>query len=267
MVNAKFPALVLTGNHHLSTMQNTLAQELHAAAQAQPGAQQHYSAAAMATAAAAAAPPYMNGRVKSENGSERSGSPHGSDAPRYPGPPPNSTPYSTMPSYPHDMRYGSPSAGTMGVGNALLNGYQSNPQDHHGYGQRPLPDGTGHQPGGQQPVQQPQNGPNVRMAPDNNGPPKAFACSTCGKGFARRSDLARHGMSCFRSYIMSDTDFPSERIHSGHRPHVCDWPGCGKQFIQRSALTVHTRVHTGEKPHMCERCGKVTYPFRSKWTF
>ncbi|KAI7250091.1 hypothetical protein KC335_g17309, partial [Hortaea werneckii] len=46
------------------------------------------------------------------------------------------------------------------------------------------------------------------------------------------------------------------RIHSGVRPHVCDHPGCGKQFIQRSALTVHTRVHTGEKPHMCERCGK-----------
>ncbi|KAL9046803.1 MAG: hypothetical protein Q9214_000456, partial [Letrouitia sp. 1 TL-2023] len=69
---------------------------------------------------------------------------------------------------------------------------------------------------------------------------KAFACQSCGKGFARRSDLARH----------------EERIHSGVRPHVCDHPGCEKQFIQRSALTVHARVHTGEKPHMCEKCGK-----------
>jgi predicted RNA-binding Zn-ribbon protein involved in translation (DUF1610 family) len=53
------------------------------------------------------------------------------------------------------------------------------------------------------------------------------------------------------------TNERTERIHSGVRPHVCDYPNCGKQFIQRSALTVHQRVHTGEKPHMCERCGKV----------
>lgn len=55
----------------------------------------------------------------------------------------------------------------------------------------------------------------------------------------------------------------TERIHSGVRPHVCDYAGCGKQFIQRSALTVHSRVHTGEKPHMCERCGKVSKHLRA----
>lgn len=49
----------------------------------------------------------------------------------------------------------------------------------------------------------------------------------------------------------------AERIHTGDRPHVCPEKGCGKPFIQRSALTVHMRVHSGEKPHMCERCGKV----------
>jgi hypothetical protein len=38
-----------------------------------------------------------------------------------------------------------------------------------------------------------QSGDSNSGRPTNDGVPKAFACSTCAKGFARRSDLARHG--------------------------------------------------------------------------
>jgi hypothetical protein len=187
ILNAKISAKVLTGAYIPFVMQNHIQHDLQQAQQAP--SQQHFSAAAVAAAAAAAAnPPYMNGRIKSETGSDRGASPHASDGPRYPGPPqppPSVGAYPPMPGYGADMRYPSPSATSMGLPNPMMNGYNSNPQDPSAYGgQRPLPDTS------QQPQQQ--AGSNVRVAPDN-GPPKSFACSTCGKGFARRSDLARHG--------------------------------------------------------------------------
>ncbi|KAI8089787.1 uncharacterized protein BX664DRAFT_263622, partial [Halteromyces radiatus] len=45
------------------------------------------------------------------------------------------------------------------------------------------------------------------------------------------------------------------RIHTNDRRFVCDFPFCGKRFIQRSALTVHLRTHSGERPHQCEFIG------------
>lgn len=178
-------------------MQNSLQHELQQQQQQQqqhPQQQQYSAAASIAAAAAAAgAPPYMNGRVKSENGSERGGSPHLSEALRYHSQ--QEGQYPSMPTYAHNVRYGSPTASLSGAAQ-MMNGYGGpSPPDHGMYGQRPLPDGSTGQQG-----QPGQNGGSVRMAPDN-GPPKAYACSTCGKGFARRSDLARHGMSLIQHSI------------------------------------------------------------------
>ena len=42
-------------------------------------------------------------------------------------------------------------------------------------------------------MQQDNSAQGGRQAGGDNTAPKAFPCGTCGKGFARRSDLARHG--------------------------------------------------------------------------
>jgi len=137
------------------------------------------------------APPYINGRIKSENGSERGVSPHPSDSSRYSSQQPQPMPsYPPMPTAMNAIRYPSPAPmqATMPILNQNYN--MPNPPEH-AYAQQPTPDQQVQQTGG-------------RPASDT-GPPKAFACSTCGKGFARRSDLARHGMYCYprRGYSRS----------------------------------------------------------------
>ncbi|MCJ1284450.1 hypothetical protein MMC26_003782 [Xylographa opegraphella] len=124
----------------------------------------------------------------------------------------------------------------------MVNDARFSAPDHHPDSMAMLPNSFSQQNGlsengynhpRQRDTGQPNPSLNGSRLAENGSALKAYACLTCQKGFARRSDLARH-----------------ERIHSGIRPHVCEHPGCGKQFIQRSALTVHARVHTGEKPHM-----------------
>lgn len=182
ILNSRLTAHAGTGP--LFGMQHTMQHDL------QP---QHY----------AAAPNYINGRIKSENGSERGVSPHPSDSSRY-----SSQAPQQLPSYPmaqqhmNGMRYPSPTA-MQSPGMPLMNNgnYIPNPPDHT-YAQQQQ----------QQPPPEPQHPAHAGGRPTNeNGPPKAFACSTCGKGFARRSDLARHGMEA-----LTPREKPSLTQHRAH---------------------------------------------------
>lgn len=138
-------------------------------------------------------------RIKSENGSERGVSPHPSDpSSRYSSQAPPNLHHTSYPqalnSMPPGMRYPSPSQM-----------HQPMPMIQHSYHPNaPPPDQTyaHQQPMHPAPSVHDQQSQQDGVRTTGSGLPKAFACSTCGKGFARRSDLARHGMQCHTVYFL-----------------------------------------------------------------
>jgi hypothetical protein len=111
----------------------------------------------------------------SDTGSERGNSPHDSEHSRYSAP--RYSQMSGMNGGPNPMRYPSPTAM-----------------------QNPLPmmqQPYRHENSFDNGMMQQENAPRGRQPAESQ---KAFPCGTCGKGFARRSDLARHGKS-LRAFV------------------------------------------------------------------
>uniref|UniRef100_A0A8C5N8Q7 C2H2-type domain-containing protein n=1 Tax=Gouania willdenowi TaxID=441366 RepID=A0A8C5N8Q7_GOUWI len=61
-------------------------------------------------------------------------------------------------------------------------------------------------------------------------------------------------MSCesFQTSEVRTENNTKATSHNREKPFDCDV--CGKRFISRSDLKVHTRIHTGEKPFGCDVC-------------
>nr|XP_043067537.1 zinc finger protein 93 [Drosophila bipectinata] len=96
---------------------------------------------------------------------------------------------------------------------------------------------------------------------------KQFKCQECDHGeftmhllklhvrIKHRGELPYVCKYCGQRFKNCNLRLKHERRHKEspvHRPHLCQI--CGKDFLDKQSLRVHSVVHTGEQPYHCELC-------------
>ncbi|TCD71247.1 hypothetical protein EIP91_011725 [Steccherinum ochraceum] len=66
-----------------------------------------------------------------------------------------------------------------------------------------------------------------QSTPNSGAQPHRYECTYCGKGFTRPSSLKIH-----------------INTHTGEKPYLCPYEGCGRSFSVQSNMRRHARVHT-----------------------
>ena len=71
-------------------------------------------------------------------------------------------------------------------------------------------------------------------------------------------DYHCHWAGCSKTESFGNKPKLTRHIHShtGHKPHQCKHPGCGRGFVTKEQLKNHETTHTRTKEHVCPECGK-----------
>jgi len=71
-------------------------------------------------------------------------------------------------------------------------------------------------------------------------------------------DYYCHWAGCSKTESFGNKPKLTRHIHShtGHKPHQCRFPDCGKGFVTKEQLKNHETTHTKTREHICPQCGK-----------